>query len=155
MDALSTGRSCAEGADLLAAHAPHAFDPALARALSAILSDMGKRFGVYESAARIGMPFLNELRVAMASLDQLKTATRLVLHDWIFNAFEAAAVLTREVMLRNGENLPSQAGVINYFVSSGHWLPGDSTLVAEYFYHKLPALLEEAGADENGAAKGP
>ena len=154
MDALSTERSCAEGADLLAAHAPHAFDPALARALSAILSDMGERFGVYKSAARIGVPFLNELRAAMASLDQLRTAPMLALHDWAFNVFEAAAVLTREVMLRNGENLPSQVGAINYFVNSGHWLPGDSTLVADYFYRKLPALLKEPGADENGDARG-
>ena len=154
MNRLSTGKSCAEAADLLAAHAPHAFDPALTRVFSSLLADMGARFDVYERAAKIGAPFLNELHAAMASLDHFQTATRHALHDWIFNAFEAAAVLTREVMLRNGENLPSQAGVINYFVSSGHWLPGDSTLVAEYFYHKLPALLEEAGADENGAAKG-
>lgn len=149
MDFMPTGQSCAEGADLLAAHAPHAFDPALARALSSILSDMGERFDVYERAVKIGMPFLNELRVAMASLDQFKTATRLALHDWTFSAFEAAAVLTREVMLRNGENRPPQAGVISYFVNSGHWLPGDPTLVAEYFYHKLPALLGAAGVAKN------
>ena len=154
MDSLSTGRSCAKAADLLAAHAPHAFDPALASAFSSLLSDMGARFDVYESAAKIGAPFLNELRVAMASLDHFKTATRHVLHDWIFNTFEAAAILTREVMLRNGENRPSQAGVIDYFVNSGHWLPGDSTLVAEYFYHKLPTLLGEAGAEENADAAG-
>ena len=154
MDCLSTGRSCAEAADLLAAHAPHAFDPALTRMFSSLLSDMGARFDVYERAAKIGAPFLNELRTAMASLDHFQTATRHVLHDWIFNAFEAAVILTREVMLRNGENRPSQAEVMDYFVNSGHWLPGDSTLVAEYFYRKLPALLGKAGADENDNGEG-
>ena len=149
MDCLSTGRSCAEAADLLAAHAPHAFDPALARVFSSLLSDMGARFDAYESAVAISVPFLTELRAAMASLDHFKTATRHALHDWVFNTFEAAAVLMREVMLRNGENRPFQAEVVDYFTNSGHWLPGDSTLVAEYFYHKLPALLGEAGAEEN------
>ncbi len=153
MDCLSTGRSCAEAADLLTAHAPHAFDPVLARVFSSLLSDMGARFDVYERAAKIGAPFLNELRTAMASLDHFQTATRHVLHDWIFSTFEAAAVLTREVMLRNGENRPPQAEVIDYFVNSGHWLPGDSTLVAEYFYRKLPALL--GGADKNDRDKSP
>lgn len=148
MDSMPTGQSCAEKADLLAAHVPHAFDPALARALSSVLSDMGERFDVYESAVKICTPFLNELRVAMASLDQFEAASRLALHDWVFSAFEAAVVLTREVMLRTGESRPSQAGAIDYFMNSGHWLPGDSTLVAEYFYHKLPALLGAAGADE-------
>ena len=154
MDCLSTGRSCAEAADLLAAHAPHAFDPALTRVFSALLSDMGARFDVYERAAKIGAPFLNELHAAMASLDHFQTATRHALHDWIFNAFEAAAVLTREVMLRNGENRPSQTEVMDYFVNSGHWLPDDSTLVAEYFYRKLPALLEKTGAGENDNGEG-
>ena len=149
MDCLSTGRSCAEAADLLTAHAPHALDPALARVFSSLLSDMGARFAVYENAVEIGVPFLNEFRAALASLDHFRTATRYALHDWIFSTFEAAAVLMREVMLRNGESRPFQAGVVDYFMSSGHWLPGDFTLVAEYFYHKLPALLGEAGAEEN------
>ena len=154
MNRLSTGKSCAEAADLLAAHAPHAFDPALTRVFSSLLADMGERFDVYERAAKIGAPFLNELHAAMASLDQCKTATRLTLHDWIFNAFEAAAILAREVMLRNGENRPFQTEVLDYFVNSGHWLPGDSTLVAEYFYHKLPALLGKEGTDENDNGEG-
>ena len=36
----------------------------------------------------------------------------------------------------------------------GHWLPDDSTLVAEYFYRKLPALLEKTGAGENDNGEG-
>lgn len=141
-------KTCAEAAKFLAAHVPDSFEPELTRACSNVLLDMAEHPGSYENTIEIGDLFLKEFRVALAGLGQIKNVTRLALHDWIFSLFEALAILTREETLRNNEARPAQTEAMRYFTKSGHWLPEDSTLVAEYFYHKLPGLLTDKLTDK-------
>lgn len=142
-------RICAEAAHFLAAQAPDSVEPELTRACSAALLDMAEHSAACEGLIEIGAPFLKEFQTAMAGIEQIRKVTRLALHDWVFSLFESLAILMREETLRNQKVRPAQKKVMHYFMKSGHWLPGDSTLVAEYFYRKLPGLLEDSVLKED------
>lgn len=149
MDSALLKKTCAEAAKFLAAHVPDSFDPELTRACSNALLDIAECADAYEGKIEVGSLFLRELWVAMAGMEQIKNVTRLALHDWIFNLFEALAILTREETLRDNKARPAQAEAMRYFTKSGHWLPEDATLVAEYFYRKLPELLTDNTSGKN------
>lgn len=149
MDSALLKKTCAEAAKFLASHVTDSFEPELTHACSNVLLDIAEYADSYEGKIEIGSLFLKEFRVAMSSMEQIKKVTRLALHDWIFNLFEALAILTREETLRNNNARPAQAEAMRYFTKSGHWLPEDATLVAEYFYRKLSQLLTDNTSDKN------
>ena len=148
-------RNCIEAADFLAEQAPHSVEPELARACSEVLFDMAERVSAYENTIQIADFFLKEFHTAISRLEKIKNATKNALHDWTFELFETLAILAREDVLRNHSARPAQAEAIRYFMESGHWMPDDPTLVSEYYYHKIPALLAGEGQDATGVKRRP
>lgn len=147
MESIVLKKTCVDAANFLAVHAPHSVEPELARVCAEVLLDMSERLGFYENAVQIGKPFLREFQAAMASLAQIKNGTQHALHEWAFSLFEALVIVIREERLREPktkEARPAQAEAIRYFTQSGHWRPDDPTLVAEYYYRKIPMQLEES-----------
>lgn len=62
-----------------------------------------------------------------------------------FALFECLAIFFREKRLRLGaEKLaaPEQA-VLTYFENSGHWSPSQTTLINDWYWHKLPKKIIE------------
>ncbi len=146
-------RNCVDAADFLAEHAQQSVEPELTRACSDVLFDVAEHLGTYESTIQIAKIFLKEFHSAIARLEQIKKATRNVLHDWTFELFESLAILSREDFLRNNSARPAQTGAMRYFMKSGHWLPDDPTLVSEYYYRKLPASFSDRGKDAASHAR--
>ena len=145
-------------AALLKKHALRSPNSELANICSAGLEDVGQYLDEYETVVQIASDFVKELHNSVDQLVEFKNITVHKLEDAAFNLFEPIAVIMREMVLRNKGNSPPrpvQGEILRSFEDSENWLPEDSTLVSEYYYHKIPASLAARDDSKKAPAADP
>lgn len=115
--------------------------------LQGIFSNLGSYSNKIQSATFIHDCFRKNLSslesLADADVSAEKTDTAASLNDLCFAMIEEMAVLMRERYLREGgkDLSVSEKAVTDYFESSGNWYIGDTTMVSEYYFVKLPVTV--------------
>lgn len=115
--------------------------------LQGMLDNIEKYSGGIQAATYIRDCFMANLRdlAHIAELDgSYHNAGRVgSLNDLCFAMVEEIAVLVRERYLREGcKGLsPNEKSLMDYFEGSGMWFMGDSTMVSDYYYVKLPVAV--------------
>ena len=104
------------------------------------LHEMGENLSLYTSGLQVSTLFFEELCKIIQSVCRDCDIPVIAMLDKAFGLMECLAVIVRESTLRqkSAKALPAQADVMRYFEGCGHWMPGDGTLVTEFYYSRIP-----------------
>lgn len=107
------------------------------------LQEIAERFDEYRHYVAVSLPFAEHLVGAVQSVCIELSCENTNRQESAFALMEDMAVIFREVALRKGyENLsPPGQTILHYFESSGHWRANEGTLVADYYYTRIPVAV--------------
>lgn len=131
---------CRQAASRLTTLAAEAEDPELTHICVQGLLEIADRYAKYKNTTVTGRRFMDELDESVRSLLKEKDFAAEEMHSVAFQMIEAIAVVIREASLRESTQQPraAQEAVMRYFEESGHWHPGDGSLVSDYYYNRVP-----------------
>lgn len=94
---------------------------------------------MFNGCVTLDTPFLREF---FTSINASTFATD---EDACFTLFECLAIFFREKRLRLGADklAPAEQTVLTYFEHSGNWEPSQTTMINEWYWHKLPKKIME------------
>lgn len=131
---------CRQVALRLETLAAEAEDSELAHICVQGLLEIADRYAKYKNSTVTGRRFMEELDESVRSILKEKDLAAKEMHSIAFQMIEAIAVVIREASLRESTQQPHavQEAVMRYFEESGHWHPGDGSLVSDYYYNRIP-----------------
>lgn len=140
MDITMMGPACLMAAGILEAAAPKAHKPTMLLIVANCLRAVAKYGPRYYQNMEKDHPYRIEAAGWVILICEALKTPAFDLDGAAFSLAECLAVVTK--VNSQGQNtqllFPMQADVMRFFEDSGHWEPGDGTLVSD-MYHNIPA----------------
>ncbi len=141
---------CREAAERLRRALPSVPEPQLAVLCADGLQEVAEHYPEYRSLVSTASPFMQEVAGYVTLLCADKCAEPL--EDVLFMLVEALAMVMREAVLRQGRAFRAvQEDILRYFEQSGRWRPEEGTLVADFYYRRIPVGVMHSLAGMQGA----
>ncbi len=109
------------------------------------LEELAESYPAYCTNAVVTAPFMAEINFFAKQFTSQPEELVVDVQGFAFMLFEALAAVMRETSFRTSKGyLEPPVAVLEFFERSGHWHDKDGTLVSEYYYSKIPNMLQNS-----------